>query len=113
MAGNKPNEEDMILTRDADFINRYQKKASDPAFPDGTTAEIVITETNDTDSQILATWPAYDVTAGHIDFWVQSELANAIDTRLRYRLMVHYPPSMPGAETQDWCWYKGAVRRDQ
>lgn len=114
MAGNEPIDDPIILTRDADFVHRYERDPADPPFPDGTTAEIVLTKTQDLTSPVLATWPAYDVTADHIDFWVQSEQTNAITERAaRYRLMVVYPPTMGGAETQDWCWYRGPVKRSQ
>ena len=113
MAGYSPIVENMILTRDADYLHIFKRDPSDPPFPANTTAEIVITETRDTDSTVLATWDAEDVSPDEIAFWVQSEDTNEIDARTYYRLLVHYPPSTPGGEPQDWCWYRGQIKREQ
>lgn len=115
MAGYSPVRENLILTRGADFIHIYRKHPSDPDFPAGTTAEIVITKSNAMDAEVLATWPAEDVSADEVSFWVQSVSTDAIPDRPApsWRLLVHYPPPIDGAEIQDWCWYRGTVKREQ
>ena len=113
MAGYKPVRENLILSRGADFVHMYKKDPKDPAFPDGTTAEIVVTDGTDMDATVLATWLADDVSEEAISFWVQSPDADAIDDRVNYRLLVHYPPPIPDAEQQDFVWFYGSVRRIQ
>ncbi|WP_418345287.1 DUF7264 domain-containing protein [Rhodococcus pyridinivorans] len=107
----KPINDEITLTRDADYVRTWQKHPRDPTFPPGTTAELVITRTNSMTAEVLATWPAVDVTSDAISFWVQSEDTNQIPDFAAFRLMVHYPPVVDGAETQDWCWYRGPVKR--
>jgi hypothetical protein len=109
----RPIKEELVLTRDSDYVRTRRKHPRDPQFPPGTTAEIVITRTNATDSEEIARWPAADVTAEAISFWVQSEETNQIPAFTSWRLMVRYPPVADGAEAQDWCWYRGTVKRDQ
>lgn len=113
MAGYTPVRENLILSRGADFVHIYRKHQSDPEFPAGTTGEIVITSNNRTDSDVLATWPAEDVSADEISFWVQVPDTDAIPDRASYRLLVHYPPQAGGSEFQDFAWYRGSIKREQ
>lgn len=113
MAGYTPVRENLILSRGADFVHMYQRDPRDPEFPAGTAAEIVITRNNRTDSEILATWPAEDVSSDAVSFWVQVPSTDVIADRVAYRLIVHYPPAIDGAEQQDFCWFHGTVRRIQ
>lgn len=112
MSGYSPIKDDLTLTRDADWTHRYDKDRSDPAFPAGTTAEVVITKDDKITSPVIATWPAETVSAGYIEFWVQSDETNAIPARYHYRLMVHYPPVAPITDLNDFCWYRGNVKRE-
>lgn len=111
MSGFSPIKEDIVLTRDADFVHRYQ--VSDQLLPVGTSAEIVITKDAGDRSPVLATWPAETVTPEYIDFWVDFEETNLIAARRHYRLMVHYSAVAPSTEVQDFCWYRGNVKREQ
>lgn len=113
MSGYSPVRDVLVLSRGADFVHTYRKHPDDPAFPVGTTAEIVITRNNRTDSPILATWPAEDVSEDEISFWVQITETDVVPERTSWRLVVHYP-SPPGAtEVQDFVWYRGNVKREQ
>lgn len=105
--------DNLILSRGADFVHIYRRHPSDPEFPAGTTAEIVVTRTNRSDAEILATWPAEDVSSEEISFWVQNTDTDMIPERTAWRLLVHYPPAVDGAELQDFCWYRGTVKREQ
>ena len=109
MAGNDPIVDTMILTRGADFEATYQRAASDPAIAAGTTARIEITEDDDLDSPILATWVASTVTADVIGFVVQSDATDLVADGTHYRLMIRFP----GTPNPDRCWYRGPVRRKQ
>lgn len=113
MAGYSPVRENLILTRDADFVHIYRRHQSDPEFPPGTTAEIVITRNNRSDSEVLATWPAENVSEDDVSFWVQVADTNPIPDRASWRLLVHYPPMSADAELQDFCWFRGSVKREQ
>ncbi len=113
MAGFAPNREDIELTRGSDFVHIYRKDAKDPEFPDGTTAEIIITKDSKVSSPVIASWPAEDVSGEEIAFWVQNTNTDTIPDRVAYRLMVHYPPVVEGAEIQDTCWFRGNVRRER
>ena len=68
MAGNIPIKDDLILTRGSDFAHTYHLNTADPDIPDGTTAQIEITETSETDAPIIATWGAAEVGTRHIRF---------------------------------------------
>lgn len=113
MSGWSPIKDDIILSRGADWVHKYTKDQSDPAFPAGTTAEVVITGSSDTDAPVIDTWPAENVTTSSIEFVVQSAKTDLIDARSRYRLLVHYPPMAPAVETQDWVWFRGSIKREQ
>ena len=113
MAGYSPVRDNLILTRDADFVHIYRRHPLDPEFPPGTTAEIVITRNNRTDSEVLATWPAEHVSEDEISFWVQAPAANLVPDRTSWRLLVHYPAMSEQAELQDFAWYRGSVKREQ
>lgn len=113
MSGYKPIVEELILSRDADFAHRYQIASGDTAFPAGTTAEIVVTATNETTAPVIATWNAIEVTESYIEFWVQSPALAQIKSYTRYRLIVHYPPTPPATEGLDFVWYIGKVKRVQ
>lgn len=106
-----PIEHNLTLTRGADFAYIFEKAASDSPFPEGTTARIEISEKADTTSTIVATWTANQITDDHIKFWVQSDDADVIPARYRYRLMVQYPIVVPETENLDFCWYRGAFKR--
>jgi hypothetical protein len=112
MAGYKPINDTLTLTRGADFVHEYKRDPSDPEFPPGTTAEIVITESSDLESEVLATWPAEDVSLDSISFWMQVPETELIPNRTWHRLLVHYPPAQIDAEIQDFCWYRGPVKRE-
>ncbi|WP_343466339.1 hypothetical protein AAI421_14390 [Rhodococcus aetherivorans] len=108
----EPIRETMILSRDADYVRVYERHPDDPVFPEGTTAEIVITRGNRINSEIVATWPAEHVSQDAVSFWVQLEETNLVpDNNAWRRVMVHYPPAVEGGNQQDWCWYAGPVRR--
>lgn len=111
MAGFKPVRENIELTRWADWVHVFRKDAADPVFPVGTTAEVKITKDDKISSPVIASWAAENVSEDEISFWVQSDVADLIPDRVVYQLMVYYPPVVDGAEVQDWCWYKGSVRR--
>lgn len=113
MSGYEPIKEDLILSRGGDYAHRYAKAQNDPVFPFGTTAEIVITKTNKTDADVVATWPANDITNSYIEFWVQAPEPDAIPERYRYRLIVHYPATAPATDGRDFVWYIGATKRSQ
>lgn len=113
MAGYSPVRENLILSRGADFVHMYRKHLSDPDFPAGTTAEIIITENNRSDSDVLATWPAENVSEDEVSFWVQNPDTDVIPDRASYRLLVHYPPMSAEAELQDFAWYRGSIKREQ
>ncbi len=113
MSGYSPIREALVLTRGADYIHRFQKSPTDPEFPAGTTAEIIITRGNSMTSPVLASWQAYDVTADAIEFWIQVPETDAIPDRSNWRLIVHYPSPAPDAEVQDFAWYRGPVKREQ
>ncbi|MGN0123760.1 MAG: hypothetical protein ACI38R_11035 [Rhodococcus sp. (in: high G+C Gram-positive bacteria)] len=102
----------VTLSRDADYVRTWERHPADPAFPPGTTAELVITRTSSKSSPVLARWEAADVTSDAVSFWVQSEQTYEIPPNSWFRLMIYYPPIAEGAETQDWCWYRGPVRRN-
>lgn len=111
MSGYEPIREALILTRGADYVHRYQRSATDPPFPDGTTAEIIVTDSPEVGATVVATWPADTITADHVEFWVQSEDTDLIDDGLTYQLLVHYPPAPPATDTLDFCWYEGQITR--
>lgn len=113
MSGWSPIKDDIILTRGADWIHKFTKDQSDPPFPSGTSAEVVLTESSDTDAPVLASWPAENVSPSSIEFVVQSEQTDMVEARTRYRLLVHYPPVPPSTVTQDWVWFRGAIKREQ
>lgn len=113
MSGYEPIKEDLILSRGGDFAHRYKKDSKDPAFPTGTSAEIVITRDSKTDAAVVATWQSYDVTSDYIEFWVQHDELDAIPERYRYRLLVHYPPTPPAEDGLDFPWYIGSIKRIQ
>ena len=113
MSGYKPILDDLIISRSGDYAHRYQIADGDTGFPDGTTAQIVITATNETTATILATWDAIDVTESYIEFWVQAPALDAIKTGFRYRLIVHYPAEAPATEGLDFVWYIGKIKRVQ
>lgn len=111
MSGFSPIKEDIVLTRDADFVHRYQ--VSDQLLPAGTSAEIVITKNDRDNSPVIATWTSETVTPEFIEFWVHQEDTNPIAARSHYRLMVHYPPVAPSNDVQDFCWFRGNIKREQ
>ncbi|MCK8675747.1 hypothetical protein M1M07_32200 [Rhodococcus sp. HM1] len=111
MSGYTPIVEPLILTRGADYVHRYNRHPNDPPFPDDTTAEIVITDGSEVGAPVIATWPALEVTADYIEFWVQSEDADLIDEGLTYQLYPHYPVEPPATDTLDFCWYEGQIER--
>lgn len=111
MAGYRPINDELQLSRGADFVHTYNRDPEDPEFIPGTTAEIVITESRDLESEVLATWTAEDVSSDAISFWNQVEDTEAIPDRSWHRLLVHYPPATIDAEIQDFVWYRGAVKR--
>lgn len=113
MSGWSPIKDDIILSRGADWVHKFTKDQSDPSFPTGTTAEVIITATADTDAAVIATWPAENVTTSSVQFVIQSTLTDAVEARSRYRLLVHYPPVPPAAETQDFVWFRGSIKREQ
>lgn len=114
MAGNSPIEDPLILTRGADFVNVWRIADADPDIPDGTTARIVITETNDTDATEIATWSSLTVTAREITARVDREIAGLDDVDpdgdgWRYRLLV----TLPDTPDLEHCWYRGSIERQQ
>ena len=109
MAGNIPLTDDLILTRGADFVATYRPAPGDPAIPSGTTARIEIPEGTDTDDDIIATWPATEVTATEVRFRVESEDTDQIEHLARYRLMVR----IEDVPDLDLCWYRGPIKRQQ
>lgn len=111
MSGISPINDPLILTWNADYLHRYYKHPSDNPIPVGTTAEIVIVDSQDDDPEIVATWPATTVTPDYVEFWVQVAQTNLIESGLFYRLYLHYPPS--GSEQIDHCWYRGTIKREQ
>lgn len=113
MSGYSPIKETLVLTRGADYVHRFQKAAADPDFPEGTTAEIVITRGTSMSAPVLATWPVYDVNPDALEFWVQTVETDAIPDRVNWRLLVHYPAQSPESEVQDFCWMRGTVKREQ
>lgn len=113
MSGYVPIKEDLILSRGGDYAHRYEKDPGDPPFPDGTTAEIVITKDDKTASPILHTWPAEDISSDAIEFWVQADDLDDIPARHHYQLRVHYPPEAPSPEGLDFPWYIGSIKRIQ
>lgn len=110
MAGHSPLKDDIILTRGADFVSRYDTLPTDPEIPDGASARIEITADRDSESPIIATWVSDEVTARYIRFRIESDEADLIPARYRYRLMVRYP-EVP--EDLDHCWFVGSIRREQ
>lgn len=115
MSGYSPVRDALVLSRGADFVHTYRKHPDDPVFPTGTTAEIVITRNNRTDSDVLATWPAEDVSEDAISFWVQTTETDVIPERPTpaWRLIVHYPAPPGASEAQDFVWFRGNVKREQ
>ncbi|MFC8182388.1 hypothetical protein ACFULT_26250 [Rhodococcus sp. NPDC057297] len=111
MSGYEPIQEDMTLSRAADWTHRYEKAKTDPVFPAGTTARVEITRDDKMTSPVLETWDAESVTGTYIEFWVQSNDTDQIPARYHYRLMVRYPPAAPITDTYDFCWYRGNVKR--
>ncbi|WP_411815562.1 hypothetical protein [Gordonia sp. SND2] len=109
MAGHIPLKDDLVLTRGADFVARYDIATSDPDIPTGTTATIEITETSDTDAVVVATWTADLVASRYVAFRVESDLIDSIESGWRYRLLV----SIPDTPTLEHCWYYGAIKRQQ
>lgn len=110
MAGNKPIEDTLILTRGADFVAAFAKHPSDPEIGAGTTARIEITETSATDAPILHTWNATAVTGDRIEFRVESEDTDIVPARMRFRLMVRFADT---PEALDHCWRYGVIERIQ
>ncbi|MDV2474189.1 hypothetical protein F8M49_00070 [Rhodococcus zopfii] len=111
MSGYTPIVEPLTLTRGADYVHRYHRHQNDPLFPADTTAEIVITDGPEIGATVIATWPALEVTADYIEFWVQSEQADLADDGLVYQLYVRYPAVPPATDTLDFCWYEGRIER--
>jgi len=112
VSGWSPIKEDIVLSRNGDYGWRHTKDASDPAFPTGTTAELVFYEDDSTDAEEIASWPAEAVTTSYIEFIVQSNETDLIEARTTYQLMVHYPAVPPSVHTQDWPWKRGKVKRE-
>lgn len=108
MAGNIPIKDDLILTRGADFVARYDVHPDDPDIGGGATARIEITETSDTDSAIVDTWDGV-VSARYIEFRTESEDCDEIPAQFKYRLLV----SLPDSPTLEHCWYFGSIKRKQ
>lgn len=108
MSGKSPVQDQLILTRDADFVHTYP--ATSETLPSGTTARIVITKTAALDSAVLATWTA-TVTESEIAFRVQQTDTNMIPAGARYRMLVTFP-EVNGA-VLDECWFRGKIIREQ
>lgn len=109
MAGHVPIKDKLTLTRGADFMHEVGPSVSDPDLPSGTSARIEITETNDTDAEIVDTWDAVFVDSRIVRFRVESEVCDLIPARFCWRLMVRYPDT----PDIDHCWYYGTVERKQ
>ena len=109
MAGNEPIREDIILTRAADFAHTFKRKTSDPPIPEGTTARIDITDTDDTDAPIITTWTG-TVTTDGARFRVESAATDLSEARWHYRLMITFPDA---PNPLDLCWSRGRIIRQQ
>jgi|SRR5690606_4831252 len=108
MAGHEPSKEPLVLTLGADFVHRYQKAATDPDIPAGTTARIELYSSKDT-TETIAVWNASLVDTDVIAFRIESEQTDLIPNRAHYRLYVVYPET----PTLDMCWFYGDVSRKQ
>ncbi|MDH6279329.1 DUF7264 domain-containing protein [Prescottella agglutinans] len=103
--GHVPEKRPLILSKGADFIQQIEPKEADSTFPEGSTARIVIV---DSDEVQLASWPA-EVQPSQLFWRVESEQADTIPDRSAYRLYLSFP-TVPFI---DVLWFYGTVQRKQ
>lgn len=108
MAGHVPVKEALVLTLGADFVHKYQRQATDPVIPVGTTARIELYTSADT-TDTIAVWNAVLVDDPVVHFRIESDLADLIPNRAHYRLYIKFPDT----PTLDMCWMYGDVSRKQ
>ena len=99
MAGNLPLKDNLILTRGADFVARYNTNPNDPDIPTTATARIEILKDAKDDTPVTDTWNAASVDARGIDFRIESEQADPIPAGVLLRACTYQLASQTAMPT--------------
>lgn len=109
MAGYRPEQDTLVVTRGADFEHVWQLAPGDADIPSGATARIEFTVGSEMNASIVGTWSG-TVGTRTISFRKESSVIEAMADRLRYRLIITLPDD---PDDLDVCLVYGNVHRHQ